>query len=41
MRLANSESQALTKTNDRELSILDAMKNLVKALALAALAAVC
>ena len=40
MRLVNSESQALTKTNDRELSILDAMKNLVKAVALATLATV-
>jgi hypothetical protein len=29
-----TESQALTKTNDGKLSILDAMENLVKAVAL-------
>ena len=29
-----TESQALTKTNDGELSILDAMENLVKVVAL-------
>src|ERR1700730_2505314 len=34
MRLVKPESQALTKTNDGELSILDAMENLVKARAL-------
>src|SRR5260370_40659303 len=37
MRLVKSESQARTKTNDGELSILDAMENLVKAVALATL----
>ena len=31
MGLVKSESQALTKANDGELSILDAMENLVKA----------
>ena len=38
MRLVTSESQALMKTNDGELSILDAMENLVKAVGLANLA---
>jgi hypothetical protein len=33
MSLVKSESQALTKINDGEVSILDAMENLVKVLA--------